>query len=66
MFYYQQLKPNVNETIVINNTVENEWFIKSHENEKFITVDEANLDKILAGEEYNTYQKPIPKLSFRF
>lgn len=52
--------------IVINNTVENEWFVKSHENEKFTTVDEANLDKILAGEEYNTYQKPIPKLSFRF
>ena len=52
--------------IIINNTVENEWFLKSHEKEKFITIDESNLDKVLAKEEYEEYKKPIQKLSFRF
>lgn len=52
--------------IIINNSVENEWFLKSHEKEKFVTIDEANLDKVLAGEEYQEYRKPIQKLSFRF
>lgn len=52
--------------IIINNSVENEWFLKSHEKENFITIDEANLDKVLAGEEYETYKKPVQKLTFRF
>lgn len=52
--------------IVINNTVENEWFNKSHEGEQYITIDEANLYKILNNEPYSTYNKPIQKLVFQF
>lgn len=52
--------------IIINNTAENEWFLNSHANEKFTTIDEANLYKVLAGEECEEYKKPIQKLSFRF
>ena len=52
--------------LIINNTVETEWFKKSHQNEKYITIDEANLNKILNNESYETYKKPIQKLVFRF
>lgn len=52
--------------IIINNTVESKWFLNSHQNDKFITIDEANLERVLRGEEYNTYKKPVQKLDFRF
>ena len=52
--------------IVINNSVELEWFKKSHEGTNYITIDEANLYKVLNNEEYETYKKPVPKLIFRF
>lgn len=54
-------------TFVINDTVENEWFNKSHEKEtKIITIDEANLLKVLKGEEFETYKRPTKKFTFRF
>lgn len=52
--------------IIINNTAETGWFTNAHSKDKFVTIDEANLDKVLAGEEYQEYRKPIQKLSFRF
>lgn len=54
-------------TFVINDTVETSWFNKSHEGEsKIISIDEANLMKLLKGEEYETYKKPVSKFTFRF
>ena len=32
----------------------------------YITVDEYILDKILKGEDFDTYQKPIEKIAFRY
>ena len=52
--------------IIINNTAENEWFVKAHQGEQYITVDEANLDKILNNESFETYKKPVQRLVFRF
>lgn len=52
--------------IIINNTAETKWFANAHEKSKFVTIDESNLDKVLAGEEYETYKKPVQKLTFRF
>ena len=52
--------------IIINNTVENEWFLNSHKGEQYITIDEANLDRVLNNESFDTYKKPVQKLIFRF
>lgn len=52
--------------IIVNNTVENEWFNKAHQGEQYTTIDETNLDKILNNEPFETYNKPIQKLVFRF
>lgn len=54
-------------TLVIAGTVEANWFTNSHpDKSKYITIDEAELEKVLNHEEFKTYQKPIPKMSFRF
>lgn len=56
-------------TFVINNTVEMSWFDSSHRNEEnknIISIDETNLMKLLRGEEYETYKKPVSKFTFRF
>lgn len=52
--------------IIINNTAENEWFVKAHQGEQYVTIDEANLDKVLNNESFEEYKKPIQKLVFRF
>lgn len=52
--------------IIINNTVENEWFLRSHEGSRYTTIDEFNLNKVLNNESFETYRKPVPKLTFRF
>ena len=52
--------------IVINNTVETEWFKKSHTKSNYITIDEEGLEQVLRGEEPTPYKKKIPKLTFRF
>ena len=52
--------------IVINNTAENEWFLRSHEGSRYTTIDEFNLNKVLNNESFETYRKPVPKLTFRF
>lgn len=54
-------------TFVLNNTVESQWFDKSHKDDnKYITIGEKGLLQLLRGEEPELYTKPIPKLTFRF
>ena len=53
-------------TFVLNNTVETSWFEKSHGDADVIPINEENLFKVLNGEEYETYKKPVAKFTFRF
>lgn len=54
-------------TFVINDTVENEWFKKSHgSNTEVIPIDVENLRKVLRGEPYETYHRPVKQFTFRF
>ena len=52
--------------IVINHSVETEWFKKSHSRNPYVVIDENNLDKVLKGLPYEPYKKPIQNLMFRF
>ena len=52
--------------IVINKTVELNWFAESHKDEKYIQVDEKNLEKILKNEDFESYKKPVLQFSFRY
>jgi len=53
---------------VINDTVEMSWWESSHRNSdnNAIPIDEKNLLKVLKGEEFNTYKRPVSKFTFRF
>ena len=53
-------------TFVINDTVETEWFKQSHGDTKVISIDANNLIKVLKGEPYETYKRPVSKFTFRF
>lgn len=54
-------------TLVINDTVECQWFAKSHaKDSNFITIGEKGLMQVLKGEQPETYQKPVSKFTFRF
>ena len=64
-------------TFVINDTVETAWFAKSHsedpnkkkdtpEGNEPIPINEENLMKVLRGEDYETYKRPVTKFTFRF
>ena len=54
-------------TFVINDTVENEWFKKSHgSNTEVIPIDVENLMKVLRGEPYETYRRPVKQFTFHF
>lgn len=52
--------------IVINNTVECEWFKNSHKGDKYITIDEKGLEQVLKGEEPTEYKKPVQRFTFRY
>ena len=52
--------------IVINHSVETEWFKKSHSRNPYVVIDENKLDKVLKGLPYEPYKKPIQNLMFRF
>lgn len=52
--------------IVINDTQEVNWFENSHKNSPYITIDETNLWKVLQGESFETYKKPLDKFNYRF
>ena len=53
-------------TLVVENTVEEEWFRKSHPNGGYITIDVENLIKMLKGEPWETYKKKIQNYTYRF
>lgn len=52
--------------LVINDTQELKWFQNSHKDRPYITIDEENLLKVLKGEPYETYRKPLSKFNYRF
>lgn len=53
-------------TLVMENTVEQEWFKKSHPKGDYITIDVENLLKMLKGEEWSPYKKKIQNYTYRF
>ena len=53
-------------TLVVENTVEEEWFRKSHPNGGYVTIDVENLIKMLKGEPWETYKKKIQNYTYRF
>ena len=53
-------------TIVINNTVETQWFKNSNSSTSVITIDEKGLDDLLEGKEPEPYKKKINDFTFRF
>jgi superfamily II DNA or RNA helicase len=52
--------------LVIEDTVEINWFNKSHVDQSFITIDEAGLMDVLEGKEPKPYVKPLKQFQFRF
>lgn len=52
--------------LVIKNTVEVEWFYKSHRDGNYTVIDERGLDKVLNGEKPEPYQGNINRFTFRF
>lgn len=53
-------------TLVINDTVECDWFKKSNNSENIITIDEQGLDDVLAGKPPKPYTKKIKNFTFRY
>lgn len=52
--------------IVINNSMETEWFNKSHSGVDYITIDEEGLEAVLRGEDPKPYTRRIKNFTFRF
>lgn len=52
--------------LVINNSVELEWFKKAHQGDSYKIIDEHGLDQVLRHEEPDEYKKPVPRFSFRY
>jgi len=52
--------------LIIKNSVEQEWFKKSHAHSSYITIDEEGLDDVLAGKEPKPYVKKVKEFTFRF
>jgi superfamily II DNA or RNA helicase len=53
-------------TLVLEDTVECEWYRKAHPDGKYETIDVENLMKLLRGEPYETYKKKVKKFTYRF
>lgn len=53
-------------TLVIEDSVECEWFRKSHQNCNYVTIDVENLLKLLKGEEWEPYKKKVQNFTYRF
>ena len=53
-------------TLVLDQTVEVEWFKKSNSSTNVITIDEKGLDDVLAGKEPRPYVKHIKDFTFRY
>lgn len=52
--------------LVIDSTVEMEWFKKGHPNGDYIIIDEQGLKDVLAGKEPQPYKKKLKQFQFRF
>ena len=52
--------------LVLNDTVELEWFKKSHKGDSYKTIDVHGLEQVLRYEEPDEYKKPVQKFSFRY
>lgn len=52
--------------LVIDSTVEMEWFRKGHPNGDYIVIDEQGLEDVLAGKEPQPYKKKLKNFTFRF
>ena len=53
--------------LIINDTVESQWFKNSHKNDSnYVTIDEKGLDQVLNGETPNEYKRKVRELQFRF
>lgn len=52
--------------IVIDGTIEVEWFKKSHSNQKYIVLDEKGLADVLVGKEPKPYNRNLKNFQFRF
>lgn len=52
-------------TLIINDTVENEWFKRSNSSTDIITIDEEGLNDVLLGREPKPYVKRIKDFTFR-
>ena len=52
--------------LVIDSTVEMEWFRKGHPNGDYIVIDEQGLKDVLAGKEPQPYKKKLKQFQFRF
>lgn len=53
-------------TLVIEDTVECEWFKKSHSKVNYTTIDVDNLIKLLKGEPWEPYTKKLQNFTYRF
>ena len=53
-------------TLVIDQTVECDWFRKSNNSDNVITIDEQGLDDVLAGRVPKPYVKKIKDFTFRY
>lgn len=53
-------------TLVLENTVEEEWFRKSHPKGDYVTIDVENLIKMLKGEPWSPYRKKLQNYTYRF
>lgn len=53
-------------TLVIEGTVECEWYRKSHQNSNYVTIDVDNLIKLLNGEPWEPYKKKVQNFTYRF
>lgn len=53
-------------TLVINDTIETEWMLKSRSDGNFTIIDEENLYKVLDGESYEPYKKKVQNFTYRF
>lgn len=53
-------------TLVMENTVEEEWFRKSHPKGDYVTIDVENLILMLKGESWSPYKKKIQNYTYRF
>lgn len=53
-------------TLVIEDTVECEWYKRSHPDGNYVTIDVENLLKMLKGEPWSPYKKKIQNYTYRF